>query len=53
MYVVRYNTLYLTWLGTGSNPADINRFRSHTGNYFPLKVIWSYFPVTLQKNLNV
>ena len=19
------------WLGTGSNPADINRFRSHTG----------------------
>ena len=24
---------------TGSNPADINRFRSHTGNYLPSKRI--------------
>ena len=24
---------FSVWLITGSNPADINRFQSHTGNY--------------------
>ena len=25
---------FLVWLKTNSNPADINRFRSHTGKIF-------------------
>ena len=38
---IRENCLYYNaihnfsvWLGTGFNPADLNRFRSHTGKYF-------------------
>ena len=29
--VIRCDTWFLVWLGTGSIPADINRFLSHTG----------------------
>ena len=30
-----YNVIhdFSVWLGTGSNPADVNRFRSHTVKY--------------------
>ena len=33
---MQYYTLHYfsVWLRTGYNPADINRFRSHTGKYF-------------------
>ena len=26
--------IFLVWLRTGSNPADLNRFQSHIGNRF-------------------
>ena len=35
--------IIFVWLRTGSNPADSNRFRSHTGKhfkFFPEKVAW-------------
>ena len=28
--IIRYNTFFSVWLRTSSNPADINRFQSHT-----------------------
>ena len=30
---------FSVWLKTGSNPADINRLRSHAGKSIPLKVM--------------
>ena len=32
--------IFLVWLRNGSNPADINRFRSHTGLVFPKILIY-------------
>ena len=29
---IRYNTYISVWLRTGSNPADINQFRSHVNS---------------------
>ena len=39
---LKYYTIYdfFVWFGTGSNSADINRFRSHTGNKFQLEILW-------------
>ena len=31
--------LVIVWLRTGSNPADINRFQSHTREFVPVSVI--------------
>ena len=44
------NVFFLVWLRTGSNPADINRFQSHSGNTFLCKTILMYFFVILELN---
>ena len=31
---------FSVWLKTGSKPADINRFRSHTGKPIKLSIYW-------------
>ena len=32
---------FSVWLRTGSNPADINWFQSHTGKYFSINFMYS------------
>ena len=46
---------FLVWLRTGSNPADINRFRSHTGNKITMfSMLLSLFSVAkFEEHINL
>ena len=32
---------FSVWIRTGSNPADINKFRSHTAIYISCMILWT------------
>ena len=38
---------FSVWLRTSNNPADINRFLSHTGKYFDLNIYYLCYNVLL------
>ena len=44
--LIRCYTIFPLWLRTGSNPADINRFRIHTGKAFYYELIKNWPSVT-------